>query len=130
VPEAFVTAMDDDLGTPAAVAVLHAAVRDGNAALDGGDRDRARDRMAEVTGMLQVLGLAVDSPDWAARGSDARLEGVIDGLVAALLAQRQEARARRDFAAADAIRNALAGLGVEVNDTPAGPRWSLSTAGA
>jgi cysteinyl-tRNA synthetase len=84
VPESFVTAMDDDLGTPAAVAVLHASVRDGNAALDSGDRDRARDRLAEVTGMLQVLGLAADSPDWAASGSDARLEAVVDGLVGAL----------------------------------------------
>ena len=127
VPEAFVTAMNDDLGTPAAVAVLHAAVREGNAALDSGDRDRARDRLAEVTGMLQVLGLNADSPDWATSGADQRLGEVVDGLVAALLAQRQEARARRDFAAADAIRDALAGLGVEVSDTAAGPRWSLST---
>jgi cysteinyl-tRNA synthetase len=54
---------------------------------------------------------------------------VVDGLVAELLAQRQTARERRDFAAADAIRNSLAALGVEVSDTPAGPRWSLSADG-
>ncbi len=129
-PEAFVTAMDDDLGTPAAVAVLHAAVRDGNSGLDAGDRDRVRDRLAEVTGMLDVLGLNADSPYWASSGADRQLGAVVDGLVAALLAQRQEARARRDFAAADAIRDALAGLGVEVSDTAAGPRWSLSGTGA
>ncbi|HZA03410.1 MAG TPA: cysteine--tRNA ligase [Propionibacteriaceae bacterium] len=130
VPEAFVSAMNDDLGTPAAVAVLHAAVREGNVALDAGDRDRARDRLAEVSGMLTVLGLNADSPSWADSAADRRLEGVVDGLVAALLAQRQEARARRDFAAADAIRDGLAGLGVEVSDTPTGTRWSLSGRGA
>jgi cysteinyl-tRNA synthetase len=130
VPEAFVAAMDDDLGTPAAVAALHAAVKDGNIALDASDRDRVRDRLAEVTGMLDVLGLAADSPDWAASGADQRLEGVVDGLVAALLAQRQEARARRDFAAADAIRDALAAVGVEVSDTATGSRWSLTGTGA
>jgi cysteinyl-tRNA synthetase len=122
--------MDDDLGTPAAVAVLHAVVRDGNVALDAGDRDRVRDRLAEVTGMLHVLGLNADSPAWASSGSDRQLRTVVDGLVAALLTQRQEARGRRDFAAADAIRDALAALGVEVSDTAAGPRWSLSGTGA
>ena len=45
---------------------------------------------------------------------------------AALLEQRQAARERRDFAAADAIRNSLAALGVEVSDTPAGPRWKVT----
>jgi cysteinyl-tRNA synthetase len=77
--------------------------------------------------MLDVLGLNVDSPFWADSGADRQLETVVDGLVAALLAQRQEARGRRDFAAADAIRDALADLGVDVSDTPAGPRWSVSS---
>ena len=112
------------------MAVLHATVRDGNSALDAGDRDRVRDRLAEVTGMLDVLGLNADSPYWASSGADRQLGAVVDGLVAALLAQRQEARARRDFAAADAIRDALAALGVEVSDTAAGTRWSLSGTGA
>jgi cysteinyl-tRNA synthetase len=125
VPAAFVAAMDDDLGTPAAVAVLHAVVRDGNVALEAGDRDQLRARLGEVTGMLQILGLNADSPYWADQGDDRRLRTVVDGLVAELLAQRETARQRRDFAAADAIRDSLAGLGVEVSDTPAGPRWKL-----
>ena len=54
---------------------------------------------------------------------------MIDGLVAELLKQRAAARARKDFAAADGIRDALAGLGIQVDDTPAGTRWSLRKPG-
>jgi cysteinyl-tRNA synthetase len=125
VPDDFVAAMDDDLGTPAAVAVLHTSVRDGNLALEGGDSDALRARLGDVTGMLQILGLNADSPYWADQGIDQRLRTVVDGLVAELLAQRQTARERRDFAAADAIRDSLAELGVEVSDTPTGPRWKI-----
>jgi cysteinyl-tRNA synthetase len=126
VPDAFVAAMDDDLATPAAVAVLHAVVRDGNVALEAGDTEELRARLGEVTGMLQILGLNADSPYWADQSNDQReLRTVVDGLVAELLAQREAARQRRDFAAADAIRDSLATLGVEVSDTPSGPRWTI-----
>ena len=127
VPEAFVAAMDDDLGTPAAR---------GRAARGGpgrqlrprrGDRDRVRDRLAEVTGMLDVLGLTRDSPT-GRRGSGRPAAGarVVDGLVAALLDQRQEARARRDFAAADADPRRARRPRRRGLRHPAGPRWSLS----
>jgi cysteinyl-tRNA synthetase len=125
VPEAFVAAMDDDLGTPTAVAVLHAVVKDGNLALEAGDIDWLRTPLGEVTGMLQILGLNADSPYWADQRDDQGLRTVVDGLVAELLAQRETARQRRDFASADAIRNSLVRLGVEVSDTPAGPRWTV-----
>jgi cysteinyl-tRNA synthetase len=49
---------------------------------------------------------------------------VVDGLVPVLLEQRQAARTRRDYAAADAIRDRLAELGLTIEDTPSGPRWS------
>ena len=125
VPDDFIAAMNDDLGTPAAVAVLQNTVRDGNLALDAGDRDQIARRLGEVTGMLRILGLNADSPAWS-RGSDDRaLTTVVDGLVNELLSQRQAARARKDFATADAVRDALARLGVEVSDTPTGFRWSL-----
>ena len=128
VPADFATAMNDDLGTPAAVAVLYGAVRDGNVALEGDQADQVAARLGEVTGMLDVLGLDADDPIWqTAGGHDRQLSGVVDGLIGELLSQRQAARARRDFAAADAIRDALAQLGVEISDTPRGPRWSLST---
>jgi cysteinyl-tRNA synthetase len=123
VPEEFITAMNDDLGTPAAVAALHNAVREGNQALDAGDRDQIACRLAEVNGMLMILGLNADSEVW--QTDDHRLTAVVEGLVNELLKQRAAARDRKDFATADAIRTSLTALGVEVSDTPSGTRWSL-----
>jgi cysteinyl-tRNA synthetase len=124
VPEEFIAAMNDDLGTPAAVAVLHNAVREGNQALDAGDRDQIASRLSEVNGMLMILGLNADSEAWRPR-DDHHLTAVVDGLINELLKQRAAARDRKDFAAADAIRSSLTALGVEVSDTPVGTRWSL-----
>ena len=123
-PPEFVAAMNDDLGTPTAVAVLHNAVRDGNLALDAGDADVTAARLAEVMGMLGILGLDAASGAWE-RGVDQQLTVVVDGLVTELLKHREAARERQDFAAADAIRDSLAALGVEVSDTPQGPRWRV-----
>ena len=123
-PPEFVAAMNDDLGTPTAVAVLHNAVRDGNLALDAGDADVIAARLAEVMGMLGILGLDAASGAWE-RGVDQQLTVVVDGLVTELLKHREAARERQDFAAADAIRDSLAALGVEVSDTPQGPRWRV-----
>jgi cysteinyl-tRNA synthetase len=123
-PPEFVAAMNDDLGTPTAVAVLHNAVRDGNLALDAGDADVIAARLAEVMGMLGILGLDAASGAWE-RGMDQQLTAVVDGLVTELLKHREAARERQDFAAADAIRDSLAALGVEVSDTPQGPRWRV-----
>jgi cysteinyl-tRNA synthetase len=125
IPDAFRAALDDDLGTPAAIAVVHDAVRDGNTALAEDDDATTAATLAAVRGMLGVLGLDPMDPQWAA-GSDHGLAAVTDGLVALALEQRQAARARRDFAAADAIRDQLTTLGVSVEDTPHGPRWELT----
>jgi cysteinyl-tRNA synthetase len=124
VPAEFISAMNDDLGTPAAVAVLHNAVREGNQALDGSDRDQLASRLSEVNGMLMILGLNADSEVWQPR-DDHQLTAVVDGLIGELLKQRAAARDRKDFATADAIRTSLTALGVEVSDTPVGTRWSL-----
>jgi cysteinyl-tRNA synthetase len=125
VPDAFADAMNDDLGTPGAVAVLYTAVRQGNSALAAEDRGAVATSLGEVRGMLGVLGLDPADPAWAGSAQDDRLEGVVDGLVRAVLDQRAEARANRDFAAADRLRDLLAGLGIEVADTPQGAEWSL-----
>ncbi len=125
-PAAFTAAMDDDLGTPAAFAVLYDTVREGNQALASGDETQGRQALASVTAMLEVLGLRADDPIWAGFGDgDAKLEPIVDGLVKALLDARAEARARKDYAAADAIRDRLTSLGLTITDTPAGPSWSL-----
>jgi len=124
VPQEFAAAMNDDLGTPAAVAVLHNAVREGNQALEAGETDLVATRLAAVMGMLAILGLDATSGAWE-RNVDQQLTAVVDGLVTELLKHREAARERKDFAAADAIRDSLAALGVEVLDTPQGPRWRV-----
>jgi cysteinyl-tRNA synthetase len=125
IPEAFAEAMDDDLGTPAAVAVLYDAVREGNRQLAAGEDASAT--AAQVRAMLDVLGLDPEDPAWPSRGgADAGLTAAVDALVAGLLEQRQAARAAKDFATADAIRDQIKAAGIEVEDTPDGPKWSLS----
>ena len=122
---AFREAMDDDLATPAAVAALFDAIRAGNQALAAGDDEQARLYAVVVTGMLDVFGIHPSAPEWADEKSDGDLKPVVDGLVGALLEQRAIARANKDWAAADAIRDTLAGLGLQITDTPTGPTWAL-----
>jgi cysteinyl-tRNA synthetase len=124
-PKAFVDAMNDDLSTPAAVAVLYAAVREGNSAAESGDLSGLAAQLGKVQAMLEVLGLSADDPVWR-RGNPAEdYRPVVDGLVAALIEQRTAARQRKDYTAADAVRSSLADLGVVLEDTPRGTRWSL-----
>jgi cysteinyl-tRNA synthetase len=75
--------------------------------------------------MLAVLGLDPLAPQWRSASSGGDLRAVVDALVAVALDQRQAARARKDWAAADGVRDALAAAGVVVEDTPAGPRWTI-----
>ena len=123
----FVAAMDDDLGTPTALAAIHDAVREGNKLLVDGDSPALRGNLASVRAMLGVLGIDPLAQPWSAagRGDNSSLQAATAGLVEALLEQRQQARARRDFAAADAIRDQLGAAGIEIEDTPQGPRWTL-----
>jgi len=122
----FVAGMDDDLGVPAALAALQGVIREGNKHLDEGDLDAVREDLASVRAMLDVLGLDPLAEPWVSRsGTSNQLSGVVDGLVSALLEQRAAARERKDYAAADAIRDRLKELGVVVEDTPAGPRWTV-----
>ncbi|MFE3172388.1 cysteine--tRNA ligase [Amycolatopsis sp. NPDC059090] len=125
VPAEFAAAMDDDLATPAAFAVVHNTVRDGNAALDGGDTTKALELAGTVRGMTGVLGIDPLSPDWADGGSDTPVRDALGTLVEALLAERQEARAAKDFARADAARDRLVAAGIAVEDTPNGPQWTV-----
>ena len=117
--------MDDDLGTPQALAVLFGTVKEGNIALEAGEVEAAGRALAAVRSMLAVLGLDPAAPEWAGSVTSNDLEPVVDGLVAALLEQRGQARARKDWPAADAIRDRLAAIGLKITDTASGPRWSL-----
>jgi cysteinyl-tRNA synthetase len=124
----FVTAMDDDLSTPAAVAAIFDTVREGNKLLSDGASDALRGNAAAVRAMLGVLGLDPADPQWATGGGSDDLHGVVDVLVRGLLERRTEARAAKDFAAADAIRDQIKAAGIEIEDTPSGPKWSVQGA--
>ncbi len=124
----FETAMDDDLGTPAAVAAIYEVVREGNKLLAAGPSAALRGAASSVRGMLTVLGVDPFDPHWSSGGSSVReekLNAAVDALVSALLERRAEARAAKDFAAADAIRDQLKAAGIDLEDTPQGPQWSL-----
>jgi cysteinyl-tRNA synthetase len=119
-PGAFVAAMNDDLGVPQALAVIHETVREGNQALDAADNARVRAALASVRAMTGTLGL--DPLTWVRPGEE-DLRPVVDALVKIALEQRDAARARKDYETADTIRDALSAAGIVVEDTPRGPRW-------
>ncbi|WP_156760027.1 cysteine--tRNA ligase [Microbacterium karelineae] len=121
-PAAFERAMDDDLGVPQALAVLHETVRAGNAALDAGDETGAYRALSGVSGMMGVLGLDVFAGDPAGRSA---ADGALQTIVDTLIAQRADARAEKDWAAADRIRDLFADAGVALEDTPDGTVWSI-----
>jgi cysteinyl-tRNA synthetase len=125
VPAAFAAALDDDLGVPQALAVLHETVREGNTALDGGDRDGTMRAFAAVAVMTGVLGIDPLDPHW--RSTDASDQTrALDALVQTMIAQRADARAAKDWAAADRIRDAIAAAGIALEDGPDGTHWSVA----
>jgi len=119
----FTAAMNDDLGTPSALAVVHNTVRHGFTALDGGDDQGALAAAATVRGQMAVLGL--DPLAWSTSTVDTGTLKALDTLVGELLEQRQQARKAKDFATADAVRDRLLAAGITVEDTPDGPQWTL-----
>ncbi len=123
VPAEVAAALDDDLAVPAALAAVHSLVRDGNAALDAADLPRAAQALAGVLAATDVLG--INPLRWEAAGAAEQLTGTVDSLVELVLQQREDARGRKDFAAADAIRDRLTEAGVVIEDTPTGPRWTV-----
>ncbi len=109
-------ALFDDLNAPEALAALYEFIRAANKELDSGGADasalrRAREVFSMVNGVLDLVPDAVEA--------DGELSAWVEGQLAA----RKEARARRDFAAADAIRAALDERGIVIEDGPSGTRW-------
>ncbi len=115
---AFAAAMDDDLATPRALAVVHETVKAGNRASDPSGHHRL------VRRMLGVLGLDPIAQWPKSAGGSSR--SVLDHLIAGALQRRSAARKTKDWATADAIRDELAAAGVVVEDTPDGQRWELA----
>ncbi|KIP52473.1 cysteine--tRNA ligase [Leucobacter komagatae] len=124
-PAEFTAAMLDDFAIPQALAALHEAVRAGNTAIDAGDGDALLNRAIEVVAMLDVLGLDPRDSVWGAASGDAAADTALDALITGLIEQRADARANKDFATSDAIRDRLAGAGIILEDSPNGTRWSL-----
>ena len=122
VPEAFAEAMDDDVNIPRALAVLHEQTRAGNAALAAGED--ASDAANAVMAMAEVLGLA-QLMSFNAEGTSGAEHEALDALIQAVLAERADARAQKDWAKADAMRDLLASAGVQVKDGANGSTWSV-----
>jgi cysteinyl-tRNA synthetase len=121
-PVGFSKAMDEDLAMPAALAALHDQVRAGNSAFDSGDDAALATALVAVLAMTSVLG--INPIDWAdsASGNDQAL----DSLVLSLIAERNSARADKDFARSDAIRNQLQAAGISLEDAADGTHWSVN----
>ncbi|MBM7366012.1 cysteinyl-tRNA synthetase [Gordonia hydrophobica] len=128
VTDEFAAALDDDLGVPAALAAVHNAVREGNTALEAGDGERARAIAGQIRAMTAVLGTDPLDPQWSSTsGADDDAHAALDVLIKAELDRRAQARAAKDWAVADEVRDRLARAGIEVTDTPDGATWALNS---
>ncbi|BAU96987.1 cysteinyl-tRNA synthetase [Corynebacterium suranareeae] len=120
----FEAAMDEDIAVPKALAEIHNAVREGNAALDKNDREAAQKLASSVRAMTGVLGF--DPVEWGSDSeADGKAEKALDVLISAELERRATARAEKNWAVADEVRDRLAGAGIEVVDTADGATWKL-----
>jgi cysteinyl-tRNA synthetase len=119
IADEFAKAMNDDLAVPQALAFIAESMRIGNSAAE--DKKIIAKTAGEIRGALSVLGC---DPRDAAFAMPQSKNGAIDGLIKLALEQREAARLRKDFVAADQIRDQIASLGITVEDTSSGPRWS------
>jgi cysteinyl-tRNA synthetase len=130
ISNAFTDAMNDDLAVPTALASISEALRAGNSAITAGDIATVKSSADEIRGALEVLGC---DPFDEAFASDTAVEDIgaaLDGVIQLALVQRTAARERKDFAASDQIRDGLAALGITIEDTAQGPRWSITGNGS
>ena len=120
----FNAAMNNDLAVPQALADISELVRIGNTAITENDLTALAKSASEVRGALEILGCDPFNPIFA-DSSNSKSE-ILDGLISLALEQRNAARARKDFAASDAIRDSLTALGITIEDTPTGSRWTVN----
>jgi len=137
---AFANRMDNDLNVPGVFSILFEAVRLGNVGLAGGSaiqqllghemsgeeqREFVAVRADAVITILDVLGINPLAVEWRGSGSDTKTTTALDALVQAMIAQRAQARADKDWPAADRIRDAIGAAGITLEDTPDGTHWSI-----
>ena len=119
IADEFKQAMNDDLAVPQALAFISESMRIGNSSAD--DKKIIAKTAGEIRGALSILGCDPQDQVFASSKSN---NLAMDGLIKLALEQREAARVRKDFQAADQIRDQIAALGITVEDTSNGPRWS------
>ena len=119
IADEFKQAMNDDLAVPQALAFISESMRIGNSSAD--DKKIITKTAGEIRGALSILGCDPQDPAFASSKTN---DLAMDGLIKLALEQREAARVRKDFQAADQIRDQIAALGITVEDTSNGPRWS------
>lgn len=125
VPAAFANSLDDDVNVPAAIAVLHEHVTAGNTVMATGSD--VSEHLGAVRAMLDVLGTDPQAEMWQATTAEGEqaAHDVLDRVLASRIAARNAAKAAKDYAAADAIRDELKAAGVVLEDSADGVRWSV-----
>ena len=125
ITDEFAALMNDDLAVPQSLALISEWQRAGNTALTAGNSVEVAKNAGFIRGALSILGCDPFDPHYGETNSS-DLTSAVDGLIAALLEQREAARVRKDFAAADSIRDRITAMGISIEDTPQGPRWSIN----
>ena len=118
-------ALNDDLAVPQVLAQISEWLKLGNSALSVSDKAQVARYASYIRAALSILGADPFDPAYSSSPS-ADLTGAVDGLISLLLEQRSAARARKDFAAADQIRDQIIAMGISIEDRADGVRWSIN----
>jgi cysteinyl-tRNA synthetase len=121
----FEAAMNEDLNTPKAIAVIHELVTTGNQSLDQSDLEKAKEIAASVRKMLEILGLDPQGEHWTQGQVNDRAESSLAILIERMLDTRAQARASKDFATSDRVRDDLKSANISIEDTVNGARWTF-----
>lgn len=123
ISESVAKAFDDDLAVPQVLALISEALKRGNSAITANSNTEVKQAASEIRGALSILGC--DPFDAVFGGGQKDLSDALDGVIQLALAQRAAARDRKDFATSDSIRDGLAALGIVIEDTAQGQRWTI-----